>query len=483
MGPDRPVRKRISAGPPVRFTQNDTIAAISSPAGPGGRAIVRLSGDDALAVAETLFEGKSAALNDLPGFHHLDGVVATGDLALPGRAYVFRGPRSYTRQDVVELHLPGSPAAARQVLAALVEAGARPAEAGEFTARAFFAGRIDLSAAQAVADIIDAADTAQLRSAVAALQGQVYQLCASLARRVTAELALVEASIDMADEGLALDTPTAVADRLALIARDTRAAAERAEEIPEATHQPTVVLAGAPNAGKSSLLNALTGEDRAIVSALAGTTRDVLSAPLELSGVTVSLTDAAGLGSTTDPLADQADSAARQAASAADVLCLVIDLPDMHLDLAEGLRRELRMINPSAPLVVLANKIDRVASPADVLARLTQRFDVTPLATSAITGEGLDELREHLTELLHVSAARSGEAMGLHHRQKLSLLAAGDATALAAERLSTCHDLADAAEIVALDLRDALAELGRISGEVITDDVLAEIFGRFCVGK
>jgi tRNA modification GTPase len=466
----------------VRFTHDDTIAAISSPAGPGGRAIVRLSGDDAAALAAAVFHA-TPAISDLPGFRSVDGLIVAGELTLPGRAYVFRGPRSYTRQDVVELHLPGSPAAATRVLAALLAAGARSAEAGEFTARAFFAGRIDLSAAQAVADIIDAADTAQLRSAMATLQGQVHQLCVGLAQRVTSELALVEASIDMAEESLAFDTPAAVAERLATVADDIRAAADRAEEIPEATHQPTVVLAGPPNAGKSSLLNALTGEDRAIVSALAGTTRDVLSAPLDLAGVTVNLTDAAGLGATSDPLAGQADSAARQAARAADVLCLVIDLPEMHLALANDLRDELASLNPAAPLVVLANKIDQVSPPADALAALARQFDTTPLATSATTGDGLDALRSHLTELLHVTTTRSGEAMGLHHRQKLNLLAAADAAALASERLATCDDLADGAEIVALDLRDALAQLGAISGEVVTDDVLAEIFGRFCVGK
>lgn len=482
MGPDWPIRKLISTEPCVRFTHDDTIAAISSPAGPGGRAIVRLSGPDAGALADAIFQGSTPMAN-LPGFHATDGMVVAGDLALPARAYVFRGPRSYTRQDVIELHLPGSPAAATMVLNALLAAGARPAEAGEFTARAFFAGRIDLSAAQAVADIIDAADTAQLRSAMATLQGQVHELCLALSKRLTAELALVEASIDLAEEGLDLDTPAAVAARLGEIATDIRAAADRADDIPEGTHQPTVILAGAPNAGKSSLLNALTGEDRAIVSALAGTTRDVLSAPLALAGVTVDLTDAAGLGRTNDPLADQADSAARHAAQRADVLCHVIDLTAPHLETAQSLQADLLAMNPRAPLVLLANKTDACADVPATMAMLAKQFDLTPLGVCALTGEGLDELKAHLTDLLHVTASRSGEAMGLHHRQKLNLQAAAGAAALAGERLSDCDHLADAAEIVALDLRDALAEIGKISGEVVTDDVLGEIFGRFCVGK
>jgi len=470
------------------FETDDTIVAVSTPAGSAARAIVRLSGPGAMAAAEAVFTSAGGRLAELGGFRSADGLVRLPEagIELPGRAYVFRSPRSYTRQDVVELHIPGPASATTALTAALVEAGARPAQPGEFTARAFFAGRIDLSAAEAVADVIGAADDAQLRSAMAALGGSVCQLCGSATADLVDVLAEVEASIDLAEEDIALTSASQAAARLSDLAGRLGAIADRASNVPDAAACPRVVIAGRPNVGKSSLLNALTGSDRAIVSALAGTTRDVLGAPMHLPDAgTVQLLDAAGFVRPDDTLAAAADNAARRAVARADVLVFVADLTGPDPDAEGRLLAEVRSTNPNAPLVLVANKADATSRPdaQERLARLATGCGLTAIPVSATRGEGLGALTSEIAERLDLSASRGGDALGLHERQKRCLRSAADAADRASDLLASAEEVADVAELVAVELRDALAWIGAISGQTTTEDILARIFARFCVGK
>ena len=418
----------------------DTIAAISTPPGRGGVAVVRVSGPEAFAVA-TALAGRQVDATQAGRFFH--AVFRQGGQVLDdGLLLVSAAPRSYTGEDVVELQCHGGSIAPRRVLEACLAAGARLAQRGEFTRRAFLNGRLDLSAAEAVIDLIDARTDRAADDAVARLGGTpsvafeaMYAVALDLSSRV-------EHSLDFSEDEL----PPGFAERLAA---DTNALRARiaahiatAREGRLLREGALVVLAGPPNAGKSSLLNALLGEHRAIVSDAAGTTRDSIEEGVSIGGWPVRLVDTAGLRAATDAVeAEGVDRAEALIAKADIVLAL-----DCHL--------------PGAIL-------------------LHAKCDLGPgegLPVSALTGEGLDDLRAAIAARLERLAAKGSEECGadVTTRQKELLQTAADALARA--------DIGDLA-VAANELRTAAASLGRILGRVYSEDLLDAIFSRFCVGK
>lgn len=436
----------------------DTIVAIASPPGAGLRGIVRLSGDDAWRIALSGFTPTYAA--PLP----TRATVSTGTLrldglrpCLPASIALWPAPHTYTRQPLAEIHTIGSPPLLRQVLAHCLARGARHAEPGEFTLRAFLSGRLDLTRAEAVLGVIDAQTATQLDVALKQLAGGISAPITALRDRLLDVLAHLEANLDFAEEpdvdplGRA-----ALANELEIAADDvtTLATSLRGRDRPEGF--PKVVLVGPPNAGKSRLFNALAGNSRAIVSPVAGTTRDYLSALADCDGLTVELIDTAG-----------------------------IETPEGHVaQTAQGLRAaqvdvaDLLLVCESSDTGSMAPPAGRPALQVGTKCDLGQTRPGT-IATSAATGEGIPALRVAIGEAIRQQAAEGDLPTGTSVRCRDSLSRAGEALRSAAEMVR----FGGGDELIAVDLRQAVDELGKVVGATVTDDILDRIFRRFCIGK
>jgi tRNA modification GTPase len=453
----------------------DTIAAIATPLGEGGIGIVRLSGEKALAIAAELFvssSGKNPRTSPRPVFHgeiRDDSGEAVDEVLL----HVMRAPHSYTREDVVEINCHGGAAPLSAVLTLVLAHGARLAEPGEFTKRAFLSGRIDLVQAEAVIDRIRARTRAGLRAATAAAHGALSQELHSLREVLANALARVEAAVDFPEE----DVPELVTQALREELLQARARMQHLLDTSEAgrlyREGAQVVLAGRPNVGKSSLFNALLRDARAIVTAIPGTTRDLLEETITLSGVPVRLTDVAGLRPAQDEVEQIGVDRARRALKTADAVVLVVDASAPVSAEDERLAEELQA--QECPVLLALNKSDLV-SHVDV--PLWARGLVAVCPVSALTGAGLHELEQELGRLLlHDASVDPGQALLTRAHQQDSLR-----KALAAVDQGLANFEASP-EFLSVDLREALNAVGQITGETTPDEVLGRIFASFCIGK
>jgi len=461
---------------------DDTIAAIATAPGAAGLAVLRVSGADALVVADAIFRGPTP-LAQAPGhtLHHgwavwpgapppasrLDEVVAA----------VFRAPRSYTREDVVELSCHGGELPARRVLAALLAAGARLARPGEFTLRAFLNGRIDLAQAEAVADLIHAETAGAHELALAQLAGELSRRVEALAERVADAVAEVEARVDFAEDVGGVEVPEHVIAAIAAVDHDLvglLASAPYARAVRDGVRVP---LVGRPNVGKSSLFNALLGETRAIVTDVPGTTRDRVSEAIDLAGIRVTLSDTAGLRETEDAVEAIGVARTRETLAGCAVALWVVDA-------AAPLQVEDRRIAgelAAKRVLVALNKSDRL--PRTSAAEVEALLDGAPrrtVAVSATGGQGLDALRAALAELLGAGGAAAGLAGAVGNLRHAEALERARA---ALERAARVGAAREPGEIVALELRESLAALGEVTGRSVGEDLLERIFSRFCVGK
>ncbi len=437
------------------------IFALASGAGRAAVAVVRLSGAGAGEAVRRLGgplpEPRAASLRRL---RHPD----TGEALDRALVLWFPGPRSYTGEDCAELHLHGGPSVVAGVAEALVAAGARPAEAGEFTRRAFVNGKLDLTAAEGIADLVAAETAAQRRQALRQAEGGLAALYGGWTERLTRLLARQEAFIEFETEDLPPDLDAAVGrDAAALRAEMDAHLADggRGERLREGL---MVAILGAPNAGKSSLLNALVGRDAAIVSAKAGTTRDVVEARLDVGGVPVTLADTAGLReASSDEIEAEGVRRALRRAEAADLRLLVFaaDRPPDADTLA-------LVSAPGGGALVVANKTDLAPAPSAI-------GGVAPVPVSVRTGDGLPALRERLSAL---AADLASPATGIPLTRSRHRAALRDAVARLADL-----DGAALPELRAECLRAASAALGRVTGRVGIEAVLDAVFREFCVGK
>lgn len=460
---------------------DDTIAAVATAVGDAGIGIVRISGPQALPVLCRIFSpaGRDAPSEaGEPSFHSHQVYYGkatdpdTGEGLDEVLALCMLAPRSYTREDVVEIHCHGGPVPVQRVLSAALRAGARLALPGEFTLRAFLNGRVDLAQAEAVADVVRARTDRGLSLAMKGLSGELSKRIRDARQRLVGVLAYLEATIDFSEDDIQeQDARGPLVAALEMV----NALLATADQGIISRQGVRVAILGRPNAGKSSLLNALLRSDRAIVTEIPGTTRDTLEEYANFSGVPVCLVDTAGIVESGDPVERLGVERSRRAMAEAD-LCLVV--VDGSTPLEPG-DRELVEAAADRPVIAVLSKADlpRAIAPED-LAALMPAGPVVP--TSVVNGEGMDELRGAVLEtVLSGGAVQSDELLVSSPRHKDVLIRASAHLSDAVRSI----DAALPADCTASDVREAVNALGEITGETATEDLLEVIFARFCVGK
>lgn len=454
--------------------ETDTIAAIATPLGEGGLAVVRVSGREALEVADRAFmpAGSGGVRAATAGTHtlHYGHVVSGGRVVDEAMLAVMRAPRTFTREDVAEISCHGGVFVARQVLDAVLAAGARLALPGEFTRRAFLNGRLDLIQAEAVADLIHARTERALWAAQEQLAGALSRRVGGVRDEVMGVLAHVEAHLDFPEEDIAPDTQEGMGTRLtsALARIDGLLATAREGEVLRRGLR--VAIIGRPNAGKSSLLNELVGRDRAIVSPVAGTTRDTIEATANVRGIPVVFVDTAGLREAADAIEEEGVRRSRRAAGHAELLLHVLDGSEPLSETDRGFLDEFA----GRPRVLILNK-------ADIGSRLVLAGDgsVAAVWVSCRTGEGLEAVKDAIAREVRAGRAGAGtQDVTINARHEDILRRARGSVASAAEVLRGGQ-----LELVAMELRLGVQALGEMVGKTTTEDLLDRIFGEFCLGK
>jgi tRNA modification GTPase len=442
----------------------DTIAAIATPAGRGGIGIVRVSGPRAAEIAAALL-GAVPAPRRATFSRFTD---SSGRLLDEGIALFFPAPHSYTGEDVLELQGHGGPVVLQQILRRCVEVGARVAQPGEYTRRAFVNERLDLAQAESVADLIEASSVEAARSAALSLTGEFSRRVRDVVDALIELRTHVEACIDFSDEEIEPADRASQRERLAAILDHLDKLAREAKQGAVLRDGLTVVLVGRPNVGKSSLLNRLAGEDIAIVTPVPGTTRDYVRATVSLEGVPIHLIDTAGLREAGDEVERIGIARTWEAIGRAGAAILITDITQASEVEEPGI---LERLPASLPRVRVINKIDlaRVAPGREA------RGTINVIRLSARTGEGVDSLRAWLLEV----AGWQPHGEGLFMARARHLEALGEARS----RLASAEINAQALELFAEELRMAQQALDRITGEVTADDLLGQIFSRFCIGK
>jgi len=463
----------------------DTIAAIATPPGEGGICVVRISGEKATELADRGFHGKHP-LKDMPSHTaHYGSFLDENGLVLDYVvALIFKNPHSYTGEDTVELSCHGGQFVTKRILESLIRFGARPAEPGEFTKRAFLNGRMDLVQAEAVADLIRSRSEKAHRTSLAQLEGLLSKRVLEIRDQLMQSIGLLELELDFAEDGYEFSDKKKVAGLL-------RESSQRIEDLLDTysigkvyRNGVRVALVGSPNVGKSSLLNTLLRQDRAIVTNIPGTTRDVIEESISIGGLLFSLSDTAGLRETADPIEMEGVRRAESRILTSDIVVLILDgsRPLKHGE-SGSVEQTIKAIEGAGVKCIIAvNKID--LEPFDVekfkaLGRTIANHEIIGL--SAKTSEGIDKFEK----ALHRAAASGGvgfaegSVLVTNLRHYSALEKARNSLLLSLKTV----EMGGSSEFVAVDLRSALDSLGEVTGAITTEDILNSIFSKFCIGK
>ncbi|RAJ95486.1 tRNA modification GTPase [Larkinella arboricola] len=458
----------------MNILQQEPIAALATAPGIGAIAVLRVSGERAIEITNRLFRGKDLTQQASHTAHFgtirdqantvIDEVLVT----------IFRSPASFTKEDVVEISCHGSEYVIRQILRLLLKEGVRMAQPGEFTQRAFLNGQFDLVQAEAVADLIAADSEATHRAALTQLRGGFSRQLKALRQQLIEFAALIELELDFGEEDVEFAQRDDLRQLVWSIQRVLRPLIESFSVGNAIKNGVATVLAGKPNAGKSTLLNALLNEEKAIVSDIPGTTRDVIEDELFIDGIRFRLIDTAGLREATDAIEAIGVERTRQQLDKAAIIVYLFDAAETPLTELEEVRAELQQ--RSVPYLLIANKMDKLSE--EQLAQWQLQFGNELVAIQANTGNNLDQMTRRLTDFVRSNAVPGSTVVtNLRHYEHLTQ------TDAALARVLDGLDAGSTQDWLAIDLRDALRHLGELTGEITTDDLLATIFSKFCIGK
>ncbi len=456
---------------------SDTIAAIATGMSNSGIGIVRVSGSEAFSIVSRIFESKKKEFDlcEAPSHTVHYGVIRDGEELLDEvLVIVMRGPHSYTAEDTVEIDCHGGVLVMKKILETVIKYGARPAEPGEFTKRAFLNGRIDLSQAEAVMDVINSKNEYAMKSSVSQLKGSVSRKIRSLREAVLYQLAFIESALDD-PEHISLDGyPQELSARLEPMIRDLKAMIQSADDGKIVTEGIKTVILGKPNAGKSSLMNVLVGEERAIVTDIAGTTRDTLEEHIRLHGLSLNVIDTAGIRETEDLVEQIGVDRARQAADAADLIICVVDASRPLDENDEAIAELIR----GRKAIVLLNKTD--LEPVVSEEELAEKTGQPVISISAKEETGIDKLEQQIQEMFcQGNLDFNDEILITNVRHKTALTEALDSLMMVQQGIQDQMP----EDFLTIDLMDAYEKLGTIIGESVEDDLVNEIFSKFCTGK
>ena len=457
--------------------RNDTICALATPAGMGAIAVIRLSGEDALTVVDAVFKSpnEKKKLANQKGYTVHFGQIVKGDEVLDEvLATVFKAPHSFTGENSVEISCHGSPLIQNKILQLLIENGARMADPGEFTMRAFMNGKMDLSQAEAVADLIAAENDAAHKVALQQMRGGFSKEIAGLREELINFASLIELELDFAEEDVEFADRTRMSGLLETISVVLLRLIQSFALGNVIKNGIPVAIVGAPNAGKSTLLNALLNEERAIVSEIAGTTRDTIEDEIHLGGITFRFIDTAGLRETADQIESIGIRKAFEKIDQARVVLYLFDAAAPPEDLETHLH-EIVARASNKPVLVIATKIDRGIAALDLNLKGLRFLEI-----SAKANTGIDELKHALLEVVGIAALSNNEVVvtnARHYEALQKALVAVDKT-----QEGIAHQLST--ELLASEVREALRHLGNITGAIEVDkDILGTIFSKFCIGK